>query len=164
VNKMKDAFTYHGKVKISYKINGKTYEIPAHNLGTQNLFKFLCRSLCGANVINDRPIQIDIRTSTQSSFLYSESILIDKLAVSTTYIDDISVGWMAKFTAELKYNNLNMDISPLEQNYFRLYLQNSSEEDFAYVGVDYLTLAQLQAGTQLQIDWCLYFDNIGQQS
>lgn len=157
---MENKIQYHGKVNLKFKINGKSYDVVTHNNGTANLFKYLCKCLCGANVIDDRPLKVDVRTSTQSSFLYSDSIVIDKLLVTSTYIDDISVGWMAKFSTELKYNNLNTDIAPLTENYFRLYLQNDSGEDYAYISVDYLVLSQITAGTQLQIDWCLYFDNV----
>ena len=155
---------YKGIVNLKYVIKGREYTCVLHNNGTQSLFKFLCKCLCGALVNEERPVYIDVRTSESSTFAVESSIIFNKLsAVSPTYIyDETTQNWQTKFVATLSYNDLSVDLSTLSNNYFRLVLQNEQNTDYAYVDVTYEQLSQIAVGTQIKIEWSLYFDNIGE--
>ena len=158
---------YEGIVELSFVKNGKTLRKTVHNAGLDALFMALCKALAGYSIKEDRPVYVDLRKGPYSSD-NGTSILSRRVSVSgSSYSYDTDLRkWTCKLSATISYTDLMSSAELQSEEEIRLYLLNGKKtpSDLAYITLkDYgetsSELDSLMPGTQILIQWKMYFGN-----
>lgn len=155
------ALNYTGSVNIRYKINNKIVESKYHNSGLPNLFRIISKALTGADISNEKPTSIDLRSSSDG-ITWASCIGTGGIATGVYFTQEPPSGgeaigdWVTKATTTLSYTQL-IDTS-FGENYYRLYLV-SKTGDLAFLDIDKVSLEHLIQGTQAIIEWTLKVSN-----
>lgn len=159
---------YKGIVDITFSKNDKiTNRKTIHNAGLDALFMTICKALAGYNIQEDRPVFVDLRKGPFVSD-NGTSILSRRVSVSgSSYSFDNDLNkWVCKLSTTISYNDIISAAELSGEEELRLYLMNGKKTptDLAYItlkeyGESSSELESLMPGTQMLIQWKMYFDN-----
>lgn len=145
---------YKGMVEVTYSIDGKTYSATKHNAGTQELFKLLCRALCGENIQKDKPAYLDVGNVENDEWVSSLSSRVQLTGLR--YVQEEG-NWTAKATATIEQRKF---ISiPQAGGTIDLRLGALNVSNLATVTIPSDNLANLKPGMQAIVNWTLSFEN-----
>lgn len=149
------ASEYTGAVTFKYLVKNKIIEIKAHNNGLSSLFKIIAKCLAGYSTVNEVPVKIDLRYSTDTTNY--QTCLNNTILLSSRRYDTDGTNWSAYYTSVITSADIQADaISNLRT--YRLYLM-SSTDDMAYVTVEYNNLSSIELGAQALVEWKLTTTN-----
>lgn len=163
----KTNMTYHGKVKIKLKINGKLYEIASHNEGLDYIFNLFAVFITG-NYVNGAlglPQFLDLKRADSTdgefnSYLTSLSPLTGK-----RYYQSGS-DWIGEFTSVISSSQLLDIIKPDDTGIYYIYLltgynenEVTPQKDVARIQVPVSSLSQITEGITATIVWSLMITN-----
>lgn len=159
---------YEGIVNLLFTKNGKTINKKSiHNAGLDALFMAVCKALAGYNIQEDRPVFIDLRRGPFVSD-NGTSILSRRVSVSgASYSFDTDINkWVCKLSTTIAYGDIISSAELSSEEEIRLYVTNGkkSPSDLAYItlkdyGVTTSELDSLMPGTQMLVQWKMYFSN-----
>lgn len=170
---------YQGEVTLTFKIGDKVIRKKTYNKGWSPLFRLIALTLTG-NMSNEnlqrlKPTYVDMRflnnggdwetclfsmTPTVPSYYYEED---SKMA------DYGGINYISAFTCTISFSNL--DISKTanfnDSTDCRLFLlsgevgsASAEAVNMASLWIDALTIKEMQAGSQVIVDWTMKFYNI----
>ncbi len=154
-------FNYIGEVNIKYEHSGKIYTKNVHNNGCEKLFRFFARALCGQDVRNDRPSRIMLKYEENGTYVDG---LSTSMASGISYNKDTenSDYYIVTITSTIPYEQIINNAKGKES--YRLYLQDASRNDLAYIEVNASDVNNVSIGTQAIIEWKLKIVNISTNS
>lgn len=141
-------FGYRGIVSLKRNFKGRTLQTTIYNEGTSNLFKLLCKALCGYSIAADVPAYFKIVDGNGRNLLNREIGLS-----SPSYVDENGV-WRARFLI----NITNRDISQSIENARKMIICNSRGDELAYINVNGEEFIADNNQT-LIIQWDMLFEN-----
>lgn len=177
-------FNYNGKLAVKLKLKDKIYNINTHNNGFQDLFYFLTHALAGNLLKSYLPSTVALYMSKEDGELEPESPLDlrskyefklnNSIPITARTVippggypddesfDEVRNSYSTSITATIPYStNIEKIIGQgnLYSNRTFLIVLNSTSAPLAFFKIDFEILAQLTEGTQILIDWFLYFKN-----
>lgn len=164
------AFRYVGEVGLSLKHNGHVTKMETHNAGDTWLFKTFAKYLTGnaTGADSEIPTFVDLRSQPSGGGDWT-SQLARTVRISSRYFEnDQTLGWVARLTATITYDDLISYIPDGDTRNFRIYLYSDKDNtpgtpdpyhDVAHVDVTSRTLSNISPGVILIIEWCMRLTN-----
>ena len=163
-------FRYEGRVNLSIKHGGHVTKLETHNAGCEWLFKTFAKYMTGNAKGTDSEIPkfVDLRGSSNQGRAWFTQLGRTVKIASRYFEEDPELGWVARFTATITYDDLLNYIPDGDARAFRIYLYTDEDttpgtpdpyHDVAYVDVTSRTLSNISPGVILIIEWCMRLTN-----
>lgn len=146
---------YSGKLEFKYKINGQVKNLHLKNSGTENLFKLLCKALCGYSLVDQIPSKLDI-IGNNGSIIYN---LIPFTGI--TYLQENNQ-WKVKLTATVLPSDITQTTISSDAELTLKMLNNLNEELATITDTSLATVLNTISaanGTAGVIEWSMTFAN-----
>ena len=173
---------YVGEVTLTYIVNGKKLKVKKYNKGWSRLFYFIARCLGDAQnpgtIMVERPQLLDIKCRHEGGNWESGLYSYVPVTPSYSYVTDNSMtdygglNYYATFTATISFNTVNTTFLQQYTNQTdscALFLMSGSTtpytpaNDSAYrmaqLLLDVASLATIDPGTQVIVEWNMKFSN-----
>ena len=163
-------FGYKGQVNLSIKHGNHITRLTKHNAGCDWLFKAFAKFMSGNATGSDSEIPkfFDLRASSDQGTTWV-SVLGREVKLSSRYFEyDSTLGWVARLTGQIVYDDLLQYISDADARQFRLYMYSDADEspgntdkyhDVAYINLGADTLSNISPGVTLIVEWTMRLVN-----
>ena len=165
---------YKGEINLTIKLGDSTISRKVYNKGWSQLFRLIALVLTG-NMSSEefnslKPTYIDIMYKNSDNVWETCLFSVTPVVSSYSYEEDNKmngyggINYISSFAVTISYSNLDIskiDDFDAENTDCRIFLLSGELSKLASLKVDPQALKDLQAGSQIIVDWTMKFFNVG---